>query len=312
MEEAEGSGTPAQPHHNRFPPNVVGGLWIIASAIAFTAMMTLVKFLGNDYPAAVQSTYRQMASLVMMAPIIIHDPRGALASRRPGLIILTMALSTLGLVLSLYSYQLLPFANANALSFSRILWLVPLAALVLRERIGWMRGGAALTGFIGVTIMLEPSQGFHLGIGELAALAASLMAAIVIICMKTLMREHKLATIMAWSATVGFLFSAIPALFVWRWPSLVDFLLLAIMGVLGVATQASYIKGVSIGEAAAIVPLDYSRLLMAAAIGWLLFDEVPSSSTLIGGAVVIGSTLILSWYEVRTYRAAEAIVAAQE
>lgn len=291
------------------PPNLIGGAWLLVSAVAFTAMMTLVKFLGSDYPAAVQSVYRQLASLVMVAPLVARSGVATLKTSRPLLLTITMIFSTAGLVLSLYSYQVLRFADANALSFSRTLWLVPLAALVLRERIGWMRATAAIAGFVGIVVMLQPGTGMRLGLGELAALAAAMLAAVVIILMKTLMRDHKLTTIVAWGATVGFAISLVPAAFVWRWPTPVDLGLLAAMGALGVATQVSYVKGVSIGEAAAIVSVDYSRLIMAAALGWLLFGETLSLSTLTGAAIIILSTLVLSWHEVRTYRAAGAFVA---
>ncbi len=63
-------------------------------------------------------------------------------------------------------------------------------------------------------------------------------------------------------------------------------------------------KGVSVGEAGAIVPVDYSRLLFAALFGWFLFSEIPTASTLAGAAVIIVATLVLSWHEVRAYRLA--------
>ncbi|MES1975647.1 MAG: DMT family transporter [Pseudomonadota bacterium] len=300
---------PAGQRGGALPPNLVGAFWILVSAVTFTAMMTLVKFLGTNYPAAVQSTYRQMAILVVMLPYIVREGRRGLSTPRPCLLIATMAMSTAGLVLSLYSYQALPFAEANALSFSRTLWLVPLAAVILREQITKVRAGAALAGFAGVVVMLNPMEGgLHPGWGQIAAIGAALMAALVIVCMKTLMRDHKLGTVMAWGATVGFGFSLVPALFVWTWPTPVDLGLLAAMGLLGVATQASYVKGVSIGEAAAIVPVDYTRLLMAAGLGWVLFGERPAVATLAGGAIVIAATVILSWHELRAYRAAGAVM----
>ncbi len=42
-------------------PNLRGALWMLASAIGFTAMTTLIKFPGPDYPAALQTFYRQLA-----------------------------------------------------------------------------------------------------------------------------------------------------------------------------------------------------------------------------------------------------------
>ena len=54
------------------------------------------------------------------------------------------AAGTLGMILSFYAFQELPLADANALSFTRTLWLVPLAAFVVKEQVGWLRISAAL------------------------------------------------------------------------------------------------------------------------------------------------------------------------
>jgi drug/metabolite transporter (DMT)-like permease len=304
--------TGASQGKRRVSPNLIGGAWILVSAVAFTTMITLVKYLGDGYPAAVESTYRQIASVALLTPVIARGGRSSLKTTRPWLMIAMVAMSTASLVLSLRSYQMLPFAKANALSFTKTLWLVPLAHLFLRERLDWVRSGVALVGFVGVLVMLGPGRDFAFGLGEGVALAAALSAAAVIICMKFLSRDHRLSTVMAWSAGVGLIFSLIPAIPVWSWPTQIDLCLLLAMGVLGVAVQATYLKGLSIGEAAAITPVDYSRLLMVVVIGWALFDEVPAVATLIGAAVVICATLVLSWHEMHRYRAAGAVLTSLE
>ena len=73
----------------------MGASWILLAALTFTLMMTMVKFLGAAYPAAVQSTYRQMASLIVMLPAIVRGRGRILATPRPFLMIATMAMSTL-------------------------------------------------------------------------------------------------------------------------------------------------------------------------------------------------------------------------
>ena len=46
-------------------PNLRGALWMLASAVGFTAMTTLIKFLGPGYPAALQTFYRQLAGVIV-------------------------------------------------------------------------------------------------------------------------------------------------------------------------------------------------------------------------------------------------------
>jgi drug/metabolite transporter (DMT)-like permease len=51
------------------------------------------------------------------------------------------------------------------------------------------------------------------------------------------------------------------------------------------------------GDAAAMAPVDYIRLVFAAAVGFFLFAEVPTVWTILGAAVVVASTLFITWRE---------------
>lgn len=287
-------------------PNVRGALWMTLSAVSFTAMTTLVKYLGADYPASLQTFYRQVAGLLVLTPWILRDWKGAFHTTRPGILFFRSAAGTLAMILSFYAYQKLPLADANALSFTRSLWLVPLAGLVLRERLGPVRIGAAVIGFLGVLLMVF-GQGHGLAAlswAQLAALASSFLFALTITGMKVMTRDHSPFVLLVWAAALGLVFSIPPALFAWRWPQPTDLVLLAAMGVIGVITQACYIKGMQIGDAAAMAPIDYTRLVFAVAAGFVLFGELPAWTTLVGAGVVVASTLYITWREQRASRLA--------
>lgn len=283
----------------RLPPNSRGALWMLASAISFTVMTMLIKFLGEDYPAPLQAFYRQAFGLIVMMPIILRDPRGAFHTTRPGILLFRSCAGTVGMILSFYAYQKMPLAEANALSFTRTLWLVPLAAFVLKESVGPRRIAATIVGFLGVMLMLQPSAQGELGAPAAAALASALLFALTVTGMKVMTRDHRTTTLMAWSAALGFVLAIPPALFVWRWPTAFDLLLLAIMGVLGTVTQACYIKGMREGDAAVMAPVDYTRLVFAIILGYLLFADIPNALTMTGATIVILSTLYITIRESR-------------
>jgi len=274
---------------------------MLASALTFTVMTMLIKLLGADYPAALQTFYRQLAGLLVMLPLILADPRAAFRTTRPGVLLFRALAGTLGMILGFYAYQKIPLADANALSFTRTLWVVPLAALVLKERVGPRRIAATIIGFLGALLMLQPAaaHGSFASLPALAALASAFLLAATITGMKFMTRDHTTTTLMAWAATLGFVLSIPPALFVWRWPTPSDLLLLALMGVLGTITQACYIKGMSEGDAIVMAPLDYTRLVFAIVLGYLWFSEVPNSLTLLGAGIIIASTLYITVRESR-------------
>jgi drug/metabolite transporter (DMT)-like permease len=117
--------------------------------------------------------------------------------------------------------------------------------------------------------------------------------------MKVLTRDHSTMTLMAWYAILGFVLAIPTALYVWRWPSAPDLALLATMGVLGVITQACYINGMSEGDAAAMAPIDYTRLVFAVILGYALFGDIPNTMTMLGAGIVMGSTIYITLREAR-------------
>lgn len=277
--------------------NVRGALWMLASAVTFTLMTSLIKFLGDDYSPALQTFYRQAAGMIVLAPIILRDPVSAFRTTRPGILLFRSLAGTLGMVLAFWAYQEMPLAEANALSFTRTLWIVPLAIFVLGERIGPWRLGATLVGFIGVLIMLQPSIASAVGWPAAAALSSAALFAMTVTGMKVMTRDHSVKVLMVWSAVLGLVLSIPLAVIEWRWPGPFDLALLAAMGVLGLVTQVCYIKGMALGDAAAMAPIDYTRLVFAILFGLVLFQEIPNWITMLGALIVIGSTLVITLRE---------------
>lgn len=292
-------GVPVEPRsRSGLAPNVLGALWMLAAALGFTVMTTLIKYLGDDYSSALQTFYRQLAGVLVLLPLMARDWRGAFYTTRPGIALFRAAVGTVAMIMGFYAYQEMPLADANALSFTRSLWMAPLAAFVLRERLGPRRIGAALVGFAGVMIMLRPgAEGMVIGLPEACALGSAFLFALTIVGMKVMTRDNSPFVLLVYAAVLGLVFSIPPALFSWRWPTPVDLALLAAMGVIGVATQACFIKGMSIGDAAAMAPIDYTRLVFAAIAGFFLFSDVPGVWTLVGAAIVVASTLYITWRE---------------
>ncbi|WP_293906545.1 DMT family transporter [Phenylobacterium sp.] len=287
-------------------PNLRGALWMLGSAVTFSVMTTLIKYLGSDYPATLQTFYRQAAGLMILAPVIVRHRSAAFATTRPAIMIFRSATGTVGMILSFYAFQKMPLADANALSFTRTLWLVPLAAFVIREPVGPLRIGAAIVGFLGVLVMIRPGAGGHFAIGlpAMAMLASAFLFAFTVTGMKVLTRDHPPMVILVWSAVLGLVLSIPGAIYSWRVPGPRDLFLLCLMGVIATANQACYIKGMQSGDAAAMAPIDYTRLVFSAAAGFFLFNEVPSGWTLLGAGIVVASTLFITLREQQLARSA--------
>lgn len=286
-----------------------GAVWMLASGLAYSVMMALVKLLGDDYSSATQNLIRQATGLICLLPFILRSPRVAFTLHRPVLMVARCACTSLSIILAFNSFHALGLTEANALSFTRALFLVPLAAILLGERIDRHRIAAALVGFGGVLVILAPGSASSL-IGWPAAqgLLAALLVSWSIVTVKSMSRDHGALTLLTWSALLGVAFTAPFAWAGWRTPTPRDLGLLAIMGVLGVAAQAFYIRGMALGEASVMAPLDYVRILFVAALGYVIFGQLPAANTYVGSAIIVATAIYITIYSRYRDRASAAAI----
>ena len=92
---------------------------------------------------------------------------------------------------------------------------------------------------------------------------------------------------------------ALPATLNWKTPEGGDWVLLILVGVLGAVGQTCTVRAYTVGEATAIAPFDYFKMIYAILIGIVLFAEWPDEWTLVGAAVIICSTLYIARREAR-------------
>lgn len=287
--------------------NFRGALWMLASGVTYSVVMALVKLLGDDYSSATENFSRQCIGFLVLLPLILRNPRDAFVIRRPVLMLLRCAASSLSIILAYNSFHALGLAEANALSFTRALFLVPLAAVMLGERVDRHKLFATLAGFGGVLVILSPGSaqsliGWPAAQGLLAAVLVSWSA----ISVKAMSRDHSTLALLTWSALLGAVFTAPFAAMTWRTPTGIDLVLLVVMGILGVVTQACYIRGMSLGEAGLMAPIDYVRIIFTTALGYAIFGQWPLPGTYVGAVIIIGAALYVTLNGRRRDQAREA------
>jgi len=273
-----------------------------ASGVVFTAFLTLSKLQSAHYDPGFLAFWRAAVALMVTLPIIFQQGFGILRVRQPGMVFVRSLFGTLGFILSFYAVSDavgLPLSAFNAISFSRAMFITVIAAFILRETVGWHRWGATLAGFVGVLIMTQPQSGVSLG--TLLALAAAFCMAGAITLVKVLSRLHRPMTLLIWANLLSSIL--LLPLAIWKWPtvapSLQDWSMIGVMGLCGALGQYLYIRGMSIGDASFLSPIDYLRLPMAALVDWLLFHLLPGPWTWVGTAIIISATFYITFREHR-------------
>ena len=287
------------------PANTRGVVWVLVACAGFSAMLVLVKFLGRDLPSTQIAFFRCWVGLALLAPMIVRAGPGILRSRAWKLHIGRALAGITAIGCGFYAFTHLPMATATAVTFTKPLFMIVLAMLFLGEIVRWRRGVATLVGFLGVLIMLRPGAG-TLDPALLVSLMQALAIAIAVVLVKKVPKEEPNLTIMAYFAILSTAVMAVPAALVWQPMTAAHWAMGIGVGLFGVASQWAIINGYRIGEATAVAPFDYTRLLFAGGFGLLFFAEVPDLWTVAGAAVIVASTVYIARREARTGRPVKA------
>ena len=215
-----------------------------------------------------------------------------LRTKRPGMHLVRGAVGAVGNFCFFWTLTHMLLADAMALQFSRPLFMIPLALTLLGEIVAWRRLAVTIVGFLGILLYARPfTAGFDPG--ALVGAAGALSGALVVICIKRLATTEPTRVIMFYYAFWNALFALVPTIFIWVTPSWTELPLLAVIGFLGISGQAMITHGLTQGDATVLVPLDYSRIVYSAALGYLLFGELPGPWSFAGMALIVAASLYL-------------------
>jgi drug/metabolite transporter (DMT)-like permease len=185
--------------------------------------------------------------------------------------------------------------------FTRPLYGTVFAIVFLGEIVGQRRWTALGIGFLGVLVMVRP--GFEaLNLGLAAVFVASIAGAAAAILIRYLSRTESPDTITMYMVLFTTPVMLVLALFVWETPTWEQIGWLSFTGLVGTLGQRAMSRGYAAADASIILPMDFSRLIIAALFGYMLFSEIPSIYTAMGGALIFASTVYIAQREARKAR----------
>jgi drug/metabolite transporter (DMT)-like permease len=283
---------PLMARWNAMEPVARGAFLVSAGAMTLVIMAAVVKFLGSRLPSIEILFFRSLIGFFLVLPIFMRNPLQPFRTKRFGMHLVRGATGAVGNACFFWTITHLLLADAMALQFSRPLFMIPLALIFLGEVAGMRRSIVAVVGFVGIMLYARPfTAGFEPGafIGAIGALFGGL----VVICIKRLQTTEPTRVIMFYYAFWNAVFALIPTIWFWVTPTWPELMLLAVVGFLGISGQSMITHGLSHGDATVLVPLDYSRIIYSAALGYLVFGELPGLWSLAGMAVIVSSSLYL-------------------
>ncbi len=225
----------------------------------------------------------------------------ALRTNRPLAHVLRASVGLIAMICSFGAVRYLPLSAAMSLAFTAPLFMTALSALVLHEKVGRHRWMAVAVGFVGVLIMCQPQPGHMNLAGGALALTGGLFMAGAAIAIRQMAYERG-GTIVFYFTLAGSVMGLIGSLFQWVDPDPMTWGLLFATGLVGGIGQIFMTQSARLAPLGAVAPFDYTQLVWAAVMGFLLWDEIPRPAMLLGAAVVAGSGLYILYRELRLYR----------
>jgi len=284
---------------NRDADNLRGAALMAAAAVIFAAEALAIRWMtARGIPIEMQVCARAFGQLIWVAPLILRSGLVVFGSSRVPMHLLRGLSSLITWGLYYLSFALLDAATATVLSFTNVIFTTLLAGPVLGERVDRWRWGGAIAGLAGIAVMLRPGAAVD-AMGAAAAIGAAVAWCGITLTSRSLTRTESTPTILAWVGLVTFAGSLPFALVAWQWLGLGDWLIL-----LGVALIAPGIiwlvtEALRAGEASAVAPFQYLRLIFVAAVAWLVWGEAPDAWGWLGAAIILGGAVIVTVAEAR-------------
>ena len=285
---------------SRLDPVVRGLLWSGTAGLLFTILNATMRVLSLELHPLQTQFLRYLCSLLVMLPLIAQ---AGLASFRPahvGSHFSRGAVHTVGLVMWFTALPSISVADTTAIGFTGPIFIMLGAAWFFGERMRWDRWVGAMIGFVGVLIVVAPKLGTGgNGAYTLLMLASSPVFAASFLMTKALTRTERPTVIVAWQSISISLFSLPLALPVWQWPSAYQWIAFMACGLLGSTAHYCLTRSFSVADISATQSVKFLDLVWASLAGWLIFADIPSQSTLIGGVVICASTFWIARREAR-------------
>ena len=273
-----------------------------------------MKSLLGDFPVWSLLLVRSVICALVMVPLILYlgFPHRLLTPLWP-LHLARAMLFAFGFSLFYAAFPFMTLAAVTTIFFSAPLITAVFAVIFLNENIGIHRISALALGFIGVIIAMKPgADSFHwvsvlplicafsYAISQMLARRIGDRDTAMVAGAYTIILAGLLVLPLGWALNSLFNIGAYAAHLRWSWDAFTFGSLpwLVLLGAIGMVGWTLLSRAYQIADVSAVAPFEYAYLPLAAVLGYVAFDEVPTWNTLIGMALIIVSGVYVGYREV--------------
>lgn len=287
--------------HNGLDAATLKGIGAMVIALfGFVVNDAFVKFLADEIPLGEIIFLRgALAACAIVVLISIRRDWPARAAYHDKFVLLRNVGEVGGTVFYLTALTQLPLANAVAILQAMPFVITAMAALFLREPVGWRRWTAILVGFFGVLLIVRPgAEGFN---------AYTILAVIAVgfISLRDLTTRYVPASISTLAVTfvttitvmaMGLVMGVFES---WVLPDLRQMALIGCASVFLMLGYVFVIIATRVGEISIIAPFRYTIVLWAILIDLVVWAKTPAPLTFVGIAIIVSSGVYMFMRERR-------------
>jgi drug/metabolite transporter (DMT)-like permease len=286
---------------------LTGIFFKILSVALFIAMATCIKSVADHVPPGETVFFRSFFAI----PVILiwlaskGELMNGLKTGNPMGHLWRGLIGTSAMGLGFTALGLLPLPEVTAIGYAAPVLTVIFAAMFLGERIRILRLSAVVLGLIGVVVIVSPrltvlsveTADQMQTIGAVLMLMGAVLAALAQVFVRKLVNTERTAPIVFYFSITASLLSLLTFYFGWVMPTPREAVLLVLAGILGGLGQILLTTSYRFAETSVIAPFEYTSMLLALMIGYWVFEEIPTMTTLMGASLVIAAGLIIIYRE---------------
>jgi len=264
---------------------------MLVSVGLFSFGDALGKYVVATYSVGQLMFFRAIAALVLLAPSMWRQREKFRRVERPWLQVLRLIFSTFEIAAFFLATVYLPLADVVTYYLATPIFVTALSAIFLREQVGWRRWSAILIGFCGVVIALRPSVQ-TISWPAMIALAGSMAFSCSLLTTR-LLRATPDIVLASGQFASGLVFGLVVAPIGWVTPTPGSFGLFFGAGAISVCALLCVNRSLKLAPASTVAPYQYTLILWAAILGYVVFGDVPSLPIALGAVIIIGAGLYI-------------------
>ncbi|MDR3179430.1 MAG: DMT family transporter [Holosporaceae bacterium] len=276
-------------------------------AIFFLLLMMLIsclndviaKFIGKRLDSVEVIFFRFFFSFITLLPFVVVRGAAIFQTSNWRLNVLRGIFGALSFYL--YTHSLM---RIHLVEIVTIMWTIPLFVVVLsifflKEQVNIIRWISTLVGFFGLAFIMlyDSGSSFSFKFVYIIPIASAFLFALQDVMVKKMLDTDDRITMLLYFAIISSLLTFIPAIFVWKTPTLFELSLLLLLGFFANLMQFFIFRAFEAVDLSALAPFRYIEFLLSAFVGFIFFREIAGLNVLIGGIILVPSTLYLAYSE---------------